>query len=170
MRGRVMPAPYFFPGMTNVDTARSNWTEQNICPKFPNLPIRIRSEIFSLLSPSPMRRFIRSYVEVGSSATTQVTISNVGQGLLTVAGIALAPGSSPEFAITSAPTCPFSLPGVAADGTIATADVTVGFTPTAVGSASATLGIQSTGHPGITVGLTGNGVAAPPPGCDGLTR
>jgi Abnormal spindle-like microcephaly-assoc'd, ASPM-SPD-2-Hydin len=63
-------------------------------------------------------------VNVGSTGTSVVQVSNTGALPLTVSGIALAPSSSP-FAITSSP----ALPATVAPG--GTFDVSLAFAPTA---------------------------------------
>ena len=95
-------------------------------------------------------------VELGTSRTTIVTISNVGVGNLTVTDINLS-GDVNDFAITSGP----NLPAIVEPNQ--TVDVQVTFTPTALGLLSADLGITSNDpcEPLVVVGLDGAGIEAP---------
>ena len=97
-------------------------------------------------------------VNVGSTGSTIVTVSNTGAQPLTVSSIALAPSGSP-FAITSSP----SLPATVAPG--GTLDVPLAFSPTATGVRSATLTLTSDDldEGTVQVPLTGRGVVSQPP-------
>jgi beta propeller repeat protein len=97
-------------------------------------------------------------VNVGSSATTVVTVSNVGQQPLVVSSIGLAPGAG-AFSIAAAP----ALPATIAPG--ATVDVQVAFAPTASGPQSATLviGSDDLDEGTVEVALSGRGVTSQPP-------
>ena len=99
-------------------------------------------------------------VNVGTTGTTIVTVSNVGGAPLTVSGAGLAPSGTP-FALTPAPT----LPATIAPG--ATLDVPIAFSPTATGLRTATLTITSDDldEGTVQVTLAGRGVTSqPPPG------
>ncbi len=92
-------------------------------------------------------------VELGSYTTGVVTVRNGGAGTLAVTSLAL-DGSAGPFSLESPPPTPVS---VAAGGSF---DVTVRFTPTAAGGASANLVIQSDDpdETTISVPIEGNGV------------
>ena len=98
-------------------------------------------------------------VTVGGSNMLSAQIQNLGAAPLNVTGIALAAGTSAEFAITSAPATPFTIP---AGGSQA---VQVTYTPTGVGLDSGGVEIASDDpdEPTVTLGLSGTGVAAPEP-------
>jgi len=98
-------------------------------------------------------------VEVGSSAATIITISNINGHDLIVTAIGSGAGSSTEFAITMAP----ALPALVLSG--AWVDVEVTFSPSSDGYASAVLEIESNDpiNPGVSVDLCGGGIAAAPP-------
>jgi type 1 fimbria pilin len=92
----------------------------------------------------------------GTSSDQIVTISNVGSADLTVTGLAISGG---EFLLVSPPATPFTIvPG----GT--PVDVTVRFSPSAVGVQNGTLDITSDDPDEglVIVPLTGNGVTTPP--------
>lgn len=97
-------------------------------------------------------------IAVGSSGTTVVTISNVGPQPLTVTSITFDAGSSPAFDIMSGPALPAIVP---ADGTL---DVSVRFSPGAIGVDGATLQIASDDldESLVHVALSGRGVAETP--------
>lgn len=99
-------------------------------------------------------------VELGTSSTVIITISNAGCGDLTVDSIEFAAGSSADFDIATVP----SLPAVVApDSTLA--DVVITYTPSAAGLASAVLNIGSNDpdEPLVAVSLSGTGVVVEPP-------
>lgn len=93
-------------------------------------------------------------VELGSSSSTIITVTNGGWGNLAIYKVSLQAGSSPDFSITSAP----------APGTVLSrgesAAVVVTYTPSALGYTSATMDIDWTnGLSGHTlVSLEGVGV------------
>ena len=99
-------------------------------------------------------------VELGTSSTVIVTISNVGGADLTVETIAFEAGSSGDFAITTAP----SLPAVVAPGGIL-GDVEITYAASAAGLAAAGLEIVSDDpdEPLVVVSLIGTGVVVEPP-------
>ncbi|MDW8256429.1 MAG: NF038122 family metalloprotease, partial [Acidobacteriota bacterium] len=94
-------------------------------------------------------------VTVGSTADRTVTVRNVGNAPLTVTALSI---DNPRFTVTS-PSAPFT---VSAGGQ---QTITVRFAPTAAGAQSGTLRIQSNDpdEGTVSVSLTGQGVAAPPP-------
>jgi len=94
-------------------------------------------------------------VELGTSSTVIVTISNMGNGDLNVSGIAL----ETDFAITSVP--PASVV-VKPDETV---DVEITYTPTVLGYNSAVLKIASDDpdEPVVEIQLSAAGVEIPPP-------
>ncbi len=94
-------------------------------------------------------------VELGTSSTVVVTISNVGNGELTVSGI----GLQTDFAITSVP------PASIVIGPSETVDVEITYTPTVLGRNSAVLKITSDDpdEPVVEVQLSAVGVEIPPP-------
>lgn len=99
-------------------------------------------------------------VELPESNVLIVTISNVGTGALDLESVGLETNSSPDFAITTAPVLPSSLPPGAS------ADVGITYTPTLLGDGMAELEIRSNDWDEglVTVQLSGAGVAvdAPP--------
>lgn len=97
-------------------------------------------------------------VNIGSTGTTVVTVSNTGAQPLTVSGVALDPAGSP-FAISAAP----ALPATIAPG--ATLDVPIAFSPNAAAVRTATLRITSDDldESVVQVALAGRGVASQPP-------
>jgi len=94
-------------------------------------------------------------VELGTSSTLVVTISNVGNSDLTVSGIAL----ETDFAITSAPA-----PAIVVEPT-ETKDVEITYTPSALGYNSAVLKITSDDpdEPIVEVQLSAVGIEIPLP-------
>jgi|GEM_PF-686189 len=94
-------------------------------------------------------------VTVGSTADRTLTVRNVGSAPLTVTGMTL---DNPRFTIVS-PSTPFT---VNAGGQ---QTVTVRFAPTSTGPQSGTLRIQSDDpdEATVSVSVTGQGVAQPPP-------
>ena len=94
-------------------------------------------------------------VELGTSSTVVVTISNVGNGGLNVSGI----GLETDFAITSAPAASIV---VEPDTTV---DVEITYTPTVLGYNSAVLKITSDDpdEPVVEVRLSAAGVEIPVP-------
>lgn len=98
-------------------------------------------------------------VELDTSSTVIVTISNVGTGDLTVDSIEFAAGSSGDFSITSA----LELPAVVAPGG-SLGDVEITYTPSAAGLAEAGLEIGSDDpdEPSVVVSLSGTGVEVEP--------
>lgn len=92
-------------------------------------------------------------VNVGSSKTLNVTMSNTGGSSVTVTQLSVN-GST------------FSVSGVSLPLTLnagQTASATIGFTPSAAGSANATVTAMSSSNSVGTLGLTGTGVQPPPP-------
>ena len=94
-------------------------------------------------------------IETGSTGTKTVTVSNTGNATLTVTGISLTGTDTAQFSVT--PTTVSINSGAAAQ------TITVTFTPTSIGSKSATLSFthNAAGSPS-TVTLTGNAIQAPP--------
>lgn len=94
-------------------------------------------------------------VELGTSSTLVVTISNLGTGDLTVSGI----GLETDFAITSAPAAAIVVEPSQ------TVDVEITYTPTALGHNSAVVKITSDDpdEPVVEVQLSAAGVEIPPP-------
>jgi hypothetical protein len=92
-----------------------------------------------------------------TSGAESVTLSNTGNASLSISGIAIGGANPGDFAQTS--TCGTSV----AAGANCTISVT--FTPTAVGTRTASLAVtdNATGSPHM-VGLTGTGVVPTPPG------
>jgi Abnormal spindle-like microcephaly-assoc'd, ASPM-SPD-2-Hydin len=97
-------------------------------------------------------------VNVGTTGSTIVTVSNVGDAPLSVSGVALWPTGGP-FAITTAPALPAT---VAPGGTL---DVPLAFSPTATGVRSGTLTLTSNDpdEGTVQVPFTGRGVVSQPP-------
>ena len=98
-------------------------------------------------------------VEVGKTATKQVTVRNAGSGgTITVTDVRISGQDSSEFSFTNNCTYPLG------PGEECTVDVS--FTPSSEGTKSATLEIYSDDpdEPKVNVSLTGNGV--PPSGGD----
>jgi pimeloyl-ACP methyl ester carboxylesterase len=93
-------------------------------------------------------------VEIGSSTTTYVSISNIGDGDLSIESLGFSSGSSSSFSITTAP----SLPATVVPG--GTVDVEITFAPTNVFYSSAVLKIGSNDpdESVVTVDLAGVGV------------
>ena len=96
-------------------------------------------------------------VEKGKSTMAIVSISNTGQLDLNLTGVSLTADSSSAFSITSAPAAPIPPGG--------SADVTIIFAPTAVGSFSGTLQVNSDDpyHGTVQVPLSGNGIVKEEP-------
>lgn len=103
-------------------------------------------------------------VELDSSSTTIITISNVGNLYLIISDIYFLPGSSPDFSITMFPDPPGPIPPLDG-GTVNSADVEITFCPSVEGGSSATLEISSNdpNNPLETVALQGVGVMTEPP-------
>ncbi len=99
-------------------------------------------------------------VQVGTASTTIVTISNVGNGELTVSDVGLQAGSSGDFSITAAP----NLPAVIAPGGSAL-DVEITYSPVAEANSWAVLEIVSddADESVVEVSLAGVGVIEEPP-------
>jgi hypothetical protein len=76
-------------------------------------------------------------VELGSSRTVVITISNFGDGALTVSEIAMAEPSSGDFTVAAGPSLPAVIEATS------TADVNVVYEPSALGYSSDTLRIVS---------------------------
>ncbi len=98
-------------------------------------------------------------VQVGTSEMTVVTIQNIGEHPLTVNVIELKAGSSTDFCCSEMPTLPAVL------GEFESVDVTIAYTPSAVGYASGVLQIYSNApyEPFVEVYLSGMGVESEPP-------
>jgi hypothetical protein len=98
-------------------------------------------------------------VELGTSSTNIITISNVGEYALTVFDISFQPGSSSDFSITMAPTLPTV---VQID---MSTEVEITYTPSAEGYSSAVLEISSNDpyYSLVQVQLSGTGVEVEPP-------
>jgi beta propeller repeat protein len=95
-------------------------------------------------------------VTLGTSATTIVTLSNVGNLPLTISDVALQGAGSPAFSIGAAATL------IAPGGTL---DIPVSFAPTSAGTAHASLTITSDDldEAVVRVALSGHGVVLPEP-------
>jgi ELWxxDGT repeat protein len=93
-------------------------------------------------------------VEVGSSSTLVITISNVGTVNLTVNYFSPQSGWDYAFSIASAPEVPFIL------APLSTVDLAVTYTPSATGSISSVLEISSNDpdEPLVQVDLSGTGI------------
>jgi hypothetical protein len=98
-------------------------------------------------------------VELGSSVTTIITISNINGHDLVISGIDFQAGSSSDFAITMMPALPVVI------GSSSSEDIEVAFTPSAEGYASAGLGIFSNDpiNSLVNVDLGGVGIGTPSP-------
>lgn len=98
-------------------------------------------------------------VELGTSSTAIITISNSGSGLYYIDAVNFQAGSSSDFSITSAP--PPGTMLLSGDSV----DVEVTYTPSALGYTSATMDIAWTNADSGTthVSLWGFGVGAEPP-------
>ena len=98
-------------------------------------------------------------VQVGTSSTTIIIISNIDGHVLVISSIGFGGGSSSDFSITLAPT----LPAVVDSGEWI--DVEVTFSPSSEGYASAVLEIESNDPVNslVKVDLGGVGVAVAPP-------
>ena len=98
-------------------------------------------------------------VELGTTITTIVTMTNINSSDITVDRIEFQAGSSGDFSLLSCPATPFDI--VPAE----TAEVEVAFTPSAEGYVSAMLEIESTDslNPTQEVFFGGAGVAVQPP-------
>jgi hypothetical protein len=106
-------------------------------------------------------------VEVGTSVTTIITISNINGQSLTVYDISFQTGSSGDFSITTAPQAlidmdPETSVDIAPGGSV---DVVITFSPSSVGYSSAVLEIPSDDwtQPSVMVELGGVGVEGPQP-------
>lgn len=100
-------------------------------------------------------------VELGTSSTTIITISNTSPGLYYIDAVSFQAGSSSDFSITMAPPSgTVLLPGESVD-------VEVTYTPSALGDASAVLDIAwinaDTGVAYVSLGGVGVGAEPPPP-------
>jgi hypothetical protein len=93
-------------------------------------------------------------VEVGTSISTLVTLSNTGIADLIVNSIVFEGGSSPEFSLASSHSFPFV---ISPDSTV---DVEITFSPSAEGASSAVLQVISNDpdQPNLEVDLSGSGV------------
>ena len=100
-------------------------------------------------------------VEIGTSATYMVHISNIGNAELEVTSVMLDIAGSTDFAITSAPEVPFV---VAADESLLV-DIEITYTPSAEGAVSTTVLIASDDEdePLTEITLLGEGVLPPAP-------
>lgn len=112
----------------------------------------------ALLAPSievTPRQYDFGQVDLGTSSTQIVTISNTGGGSLLVDGVALVAGSGVGFEMTDATSTPFEIEPNA------TVDIGLVFTPSEAGPASATLRITSDDpeEPVIGVPIGGSGVS-----------
>lgn len=98
-------------------------------------------------------------VQLPGSATTVVTIQNVGGGDLSVSSVTLVAGSSPSITIKSAPALPLTL------AVNASCEVALEFRPTTLGTATATLAVGSDDpdEGTVQVALSGLGVASESP-------
>ena len=96
-------------------------------------------------------------VQLNTTMTTTVTISNAGNVFLTVDTIDFQEGSSGDFSIVSAPELPFSLPLHGRDQTV---DIEIAFKPLTVGSTSAILeiGNNDPDENPVEVELGGSGI------------
>lgn len=80
-------------------------------------------------------------VTINTTASTIITVSNVGGHDLVVTGIDFQVGSSADFTVTSAPSVPVLMPPP--NGHVSSFDIEVTYAPTAAGFSSATLLIYS---------------------------
>ena len=96
-------------------------------------------------------------LEVGISYTAILTVSNLGDGLLTVGALDFAEGSSEDFAVLSSLSWPLFLE--AEEGI----DIEVGYLPSSGGLSTATLQIASDDpdEPLVEVSLSGIGIELP---------
>jgi hypothetical protein len=103
--------------------------------------------------------YVFGNVNLGSSATTLVTISNVGGLDLTVSGIGLENGSSSAITVTQAPALPVV---IHPNGTL---DIQLTYTPTGTAGDQAILDVMSNDPDQglVKVGLSGLGVQAVTP-------
>ncbi len=97
-------------------------------------------------------------VEVGTTVTTIIIMTNINGSAVTVERIEFQAGGSADFSVANAPDVPFSL--IPGEG----AEVEVAFTPSADGYVSAALEIESTdwSNPIQTVSFGGVGVFVQP--------
>jgi hypothetical protein len=104
-------------------------------------------------------------LDVGSSADLVVTVANVGAAPVLVLGVAITPDSSGDFVIKQGPSGPVLLPSMLDDPANGSFAVTVRFTPSAEGSASGVLRVQSSDflNPAVDVALAGSGLSAVQP-------
>jgi hypothetical protein len=93
-------------------------------------------------------------VDVGTTKTMKVTISNLGGAELEVTGLDFTKASSGDFELSAAPTPPFTV------GAADSAKVYVDYVPSGAGGDSAALEIESDspGEELVTVSLSGTGV------------
>lgn len=98
-------------------------------------------------------------VQVGAMCTAAITISNFDGHLLEVYDIDFVAGSSSDFAVTTAPLLPVTIPSGSS------VEVHIAFTPSCEGYSCASLEIGSDDpvNPIVTVALEGVGVASAPP-------
>jgi len=120
------------------------------------IPSQVAANPDPVLEVSPTEHDFGN-VEVDTSATTIVTISNVGGHDLVVTGISLS--GSGDFVITSLPTLPAIIPPP--NGTVKSIDVEVTYTPAELGYTSAVLEITSN-VPVVQVALGGEGIDGGP--------
>ncbi len=97
-------------------------------------------------------------VVTGSSGSATVTVTNEGTGSLSISSTSLGGADASLFSIDSGGGSVILGPGTSRD-------IDLSFSPTALGSFSATLTIDSDDpdEPSVVVPLSGDGVAAPPP-------
>jgi hypothetical protein len=101
-------------------------------------------------------------VMVGTTTSTILTITNVGDRFLDISSVDFKPGGSGEFTFPAPIELPISLPYD--DPVNGTKYITIVFSPSAIGQATAIVQIVSDDpiHPLVEVIFTGTGVPAPP--------
>ncbi len=116
------------------------------------MPSQVAASPDPVLEVSPTEHDFGN-VEVNTSVTTIITISNIGGHDLVVTGISLS--GSGDFVITSLPSLPAIIPPP--NGMAKSIDVEVTYTPAELGYTSAVLEITSN-VPAVQVSLGGEGV------------
>jgi alpha-tubulin suppressor-like RCC1 family protein len=108
------------------------------------------------ISVNPTSPIPFNFVIVGNNASTTITINNTGSQALSISPAMSITGSS-DFSIVTNGTCASTSPTIATSGNC-TFDVK--FTPSAIGSKTATLTIDSNDPftPTVTISLTGTGI------------
>ena len=98
-------------------------------------------------------------IEVGTSSTTIITISNFGDGVLYITDLAFQSGSSSDYEITLSPSLTAIIPPEQV------ADVEITYAPTAEGISSVILEIHSNDpeEPLVHVALSGTGIVVEVP-------